>query len=376
MNQAITLLQFGAGNFLRAFADVFAHQSDWGKIVVVQSTGEERARLLNAQNGRYHVWVRGRENGQIVDRVEEVASIERALVARTQWPAVLDTARLPGLRAVLSNTTEAGFVLEAADRVLPPDSMAPASFPAKLLACLRARWEAGLPGLVILPCELFPGNADKLRDLVDAQAQFWGWDTGDTTFTDWLHNDCTWANTLVDRIVSGKPDSHPLLATDALLACAEPFAFWAIENKPGTEFLQHPNVLLASDIAPFSLRKVRILNGAHTGLVAYVRAHRPDILLVRDALADPPIFSWLHDLLFREILPVMANRVPDGEDFARQTLERFANPYLDHKLSDIALHHKAKMEVRLVPTRDEFVQKFGRTPPCLQEAIDASALFP
>src|SRR5262245_61786450 len=165
-----TVLQFGAGNFLRAFADLFLHQANQqgqavGRVVVVQSTGDARANLLNQQGGRYHVVVRGLEEGRTVDRVEEVASISRALVAASPWADVLGVARSPDLRFVLSNTTEAGYALDPDDTAHPPGGVPPRSFPAKLAAVLHARWQAARPGLTLMPCELLEDNADKLLAL-------------------------------------------------------------------------------------------------------------------------------------------------------------------------------------------------------------------
>lgn len=370
-----TVLQFGAGNFLRAFADTFIDEmnrdgKNAGRIVVVQSTGAERARALNERSGRYHVVVRGLEGGAPVDRVQEVGSIARALVASSEWPAVLEAAVSPDLRAVVSNTTEAGFVLEDSDSSWSAESCsAPLSFPAKLLAVLRARFDAGRSGLTILPCELIADNGERLRRLVAEQARRWGWEAT-PGLSAWLNTECEWVESLVDRIVSGKPAAHALLASDPLLTATEPYAFWAVADTPGTVWLDHPAIQRVADVAPYALRKVRILNGAHTGLVAYTRkTGRSDILLVRDAVADPRISDWLRGLLFDEIVPTIADRVPDALAFAHQTLERFANPYLDHKLSDIALHHETKTGVRLVPTRDEFRARFGREPLRLNEVL-------
>ena len=375
-----TVLQFGAGNFLRGFVDTFLHEmnadgQNAGRVVIVQSTGAERAAAINAQQGRFHLIVRGQENGAMVDRVQVIESISRALVATTEWEAVLAVARSPHLRAIVSNTTEAGLVLDPADLVFPPDGAAPASFPAKVLAVLYARFEAGLPGVVILPCELIADNADLLRALVGGQAHLWQWDTQKPAFLGWLKTSCVWVNNLVDRIVSGKPADHPLLAEDSLLTVTEPYQFWAIENKPGTEWLRHPAIYLTADVRPFGLRKVRILNGAHSALVAYLRqSGRDDIRLVREAVADPEVGSWLRGLLFEEIVPTVADRAPDAEAFAHQTWDRFANPYLDHKLSDIALHHETKVRVRLIPTRDEYRKKFGHAPARLGTLLAAEGL--
>jgi tagaturonate reductase len=373
-----TILQFGAGNFLRGFVDVFVDEMNAagkgvGGIVVVQSTGGDRARLLAAEGGRYHVVTRGLANGAAVDRTQAVASISRAIEADTHWNDVLEFARSPYLRMIVSNTTEAGLALDDADRGYPeraPRSVPPVSFPAKLLAVLRSTFEAGEDdsGPLILPCELVDNNAERLLALVLEQAEIWGWH--DEYFTPWLRQSCAWANTLVDRIVSGRPASHPLLDSDPLLTVAEPYQFWAVEDHPATAFLDHPAIRRVPDVRPFGLRKVRILNGAHTALLAHVRKHYPDIAIVRDAVTHPEIAPWLNGLLFEEIVPVVQDRVPDAEAFARQTLERFANPYLDHKFESIALHHETKVRVRLVPTRDDYRRLFGKDPARLQAVLN------
>lgn len=371
-----TILQFGAGNFLRGFVDVFVQEmneagQEVGGIVVVQSTDGDRARLLSDAKGRFHVVVRGLENGQVVDRVQLVASISRALTAAADWDAVLEFAKSPDLRAIVSNTTEAGMVLDRADQDWParPET-APASFPAKLLVVLRTIFEAGADrtGPLVLPCELLDNNADRLQALVLEQAEDWAWT--DAAFTTWLRDSCTWANNLVDRIVSGKPEVHPLLESDPLLTVAEPYQFWAVEDHPATAFLNHPAIHRVPDVRPFGLRKVRILNGAHTALLAHCRKHYPEILLVREAVTHPEIAGWLNGLLFEEIIPVIIDRVPDAEGFARQTLERFANPYLDHKFESIALHHETKVKTRLIPTRDEYRAMFGKDPVRLQAVLE------
>ncbi len=371
-----TILQFGAGNFLRAFADLFVHQANQqgqnvGRVVVVQSTGDARAQLLNQQGGRYHVVIRGLENGQVVDRVEESASISRALIAASQWPEIDALARSPGLKFILSNTTEAGYALNPADAdyggaPLKPEP--PKSFPAKLTAVLYARWEAKQPGVTLLPCELIEDNADKLRGLVLQLSRDWNLPDA---FRAWVEQDCCWLSSLVDRIVPGKPDDHPLLASDPLLLMAEPFAFWALQTKPNAaRWAEHPAILRTPDVKPYFLRKVRILNGAHTALVSKVGLHR--FATVREAMDDAETRTWLERLLFEEIVPTLEGRVDGPERFARQTIERFRNPYLRHKLSDIAVHHAAKREVRLIPTFQEFQAKFGRVPPLLDEVLRSS----
>lgn len=371
-----TVLQFGAGNFLRGFVDTFLHEMneaglDAGRVVIVQSTGVERAAAINSREGRFHLLVRGFDDGALVDYAQAIGSISRALAASSEWPEIVTVAVSPQLRAIVSNTTEAGLALDLADTKCPAGGVAPASFPAKLLALLRARYDAGRPGLLILPCELIADNADVLRTLVERQAALWAWTEPD--FHAWLAGECVWVNTLVDRIVAGKPVEHPLLDTDPLLTVAEPYAYWAIEDKPGTEWLgQHPAIYRLPDIRPVALRKVRILNGAHTALVTYLRQNRrDDIQLVREAVSDPEIGEWLRGLIFEEIVPTITDRLPDAEGYARLTLERFANPLLDHRLSDIALHHDTKVGVRLVPTYDEYRTMFSRSPERLDILLTA-----
>jgi tagaturonate reductase len=366
-----TVLQFGAGRFLRAFADLFIHQANdqgqaIGQVVVVQSTGDKRAGALSRQGGRYHVVIRGLEGGQVVDRVEPVASVSRALVAATQWDEVRAVARSPGLRVILSNTTEAGYDLD------PDDTLAaapPRSFPVKLLAVLKQRFEAGRPGLTIIPCELREQQADLLRGLVLNLVGTWGLAAD---FRRWLAEECVWLNTLVDRIVTGTPGEHPLLAEDSLLTVCEPYALWVVEAKPRAgQFLRHPAVVWTPDVRPYFLRKVRILNGAHTALL--IKAWTRGFRTVRDAVLDRELGAWLERLLFDEVVPVLEGRVEQPEAFARATLERFRNPFIEHKLADIAVNHRAKVPVRLVPTHDEYRAKFNRTPPLLAEVLSLSA---
>lgn len=362
-----TILQFGSGRFLRGFADLFiqhgnAAGQNVGRVVIVQSTGDGRADGLNKQDGKYHVVVRGIENGQVVDRVEECHSVSRALHAPTQWAEVLKLATSPELHTVLSNTTEAGFALDPTDG---PTDAPPKSFPAKLLAVLRARYEAGLPPVTVIPCELIEGNAKLLKDIVLNLAVKWGLadDTlGKLLRTPFLH-------TLVDRIVTGTPADHPLLASDPMLIVAEPFAFWALEDHPDSRFrLQHPAITRTPDVVPYFLRKVRILNAAHTALL--IKARPRGFAIVRDAVNDPDLGAWLWRLLSEEIVPTLDGRVDQPLRFAEQTIERFKNPFLEHKFADIALHHESKMRVRLLPTRDEFAAKFGKQPPLLNEVIE------
>jgi tagaturonate reductase len=363
-----TVLQFGSGRFLRAFADLFIQQANLGgqavgRVVIVQSTGAERAGGLNKQAGRYHVVVRGLESGAVVDRVETVESVSRAIPAATAWDEVRSLARSPELRVILSNTTESGYDLHPDDG---PTDAPPRSFPAKLLAVLRQRYEAGQGGLTLIPCELREHNAELLSGIVLQLAKEWKLSED---LQHWIGQTCFWLNTLVDRIVTGTPKDHPLLADDAMLTVCEPYALWAIQQKAGVRpLLRHPAVIWTPDVQPYFLRKVRILNGAHTALL--IKAKPRGFVTVREAVNDPELGAWLERLMLEEIVPVLEGRVDDGPGFARQTLERFRNPFVEHKLADIAAHHATKVEVRLKPTHAEYRAKFGKVPPLLDAVLN------
>ena len=366
-----TILQFGGGNFLRAFTDLFVHEANQagqhvGRVVIVQSTAGQRANLINDQQGSYHVVVRGLENGRPVDRVQQVSSVSRGLEANRQWDQVLALVRSPELRWIVSNTTESGYALDPADK---PNDAPPRSFPAKLIRVLHERFQAGGSALTILPCELFEKNADKLRGIVVQLALTWKLEEA---FIAWLQRECLWLNTLVDRIVTGKPVEHPLLAQDQLLTVAEPFALWAVEQSPRSDdFFTHPAILRVPDVMPYTLRKVRILNGAHTAMVC--KALPLGLKIVREVVQHPELGPWLRRLIFDEIVPTLEGRVDGPREFAEQTLERFANPYQEHKLTSIVAYNQDKMKLRILPTREEYVAKFGKTPPLLDEVIALAA---
>lgn len=362
------ILQFGAGNFLRAFTDLFVDQLNRdpmtvvGKVVVVQSTGRERAEALNAADGRYHVAIQGFRDGEVVDDTEPVASIQTAFHAGTQWREILSIAADPGLTMVVSNTTEAGLALDDADVARLE---VPRSFPAKLLTILLHRYRADLPGLWILPCELIESNGARLRELVLKQAMMW---RVDAVAADWLRSANRWINTLVDRIVPGRPREHPLLRTDPLLVAAEPFAFWGVEADADFPLATHPAVALAPDIRPHALRKVRLLNGAHSALVC--KALPLGLQTVRECVEHPEVGPWLRSLMFDEVVPVLEGRCDNPSGFANAVLDRFANPFIDHRLQSIALNHDSKVAVRLRPTVEEYRHRFGREPRLLAEVLD------
>ncbi|MSR57459.1 MAG: altronate dehydrogenase [Planctomycetaceae bacterium] len=363
-----TILQFGAGRFLRAFVDRFVQNANdqghaVGRVVVVQSTPGRRADLINEQPDGYHVLVRGYDEGKLYERTEHVQSIARALVAQDCWSQVLEAARLPSLRYIVTNATEAGYDLDAGDRL---DSAPPASMPGKLTRVLWERFQAGEAPVVVLPCELIEGNASKLLAIVTALARDW---LLPTQFAEWLSLECQWLNNLVDCIVTPVPADVTLPAWDKMPVSAEPFALWAIQRPAGSEprLFPHPAIHVVDDLTPYYLRKVRILNGLHSAMAAKFRP--AGFLTVLEVMSDREALRWLRGLCYEEIVPTIAYRVDNAALFADQTFDRFRNPFLAHKLADIVLNHEAKVKVRLQPTRDEYARLFGRAPRKLCEVL-------
>ena len=352
------ILQFGSGRFLRGFIDRIVSQTDGPEVVVVQRSGGEPADTINTGDGSYPVLVRGVQGGERVDRGETVSGVTRGLAADAQWPAVLEVARDPALDLIVSNGTEAAYTLEEGDQL-----DAPRSLPAKLAAVLAARCNAGFPPMHVLPVELIERNAERLRDLALEQAALWKFGDRQTEFI----AACVWRVNLVDCIVTDPTPSHE----HPLAVQAEPYGLLAMEGGPVPHTAGHPLVRVVEDLTPVALQKVRILNGLHTAMVQryHVAPAEPAHETVRDVLADEDAAAWLASLLNEEIVPTIAGRCPDAATFAEAVMDRFANPFLKHQLSDIALNHGAKLDTRLRPTLNEYRQQRGEDPPRLGELL-------
>lgn len=368
-------MQFGTGAFLRGFIGDFVDEAQRagrfdGRIVMIGQTASGRADALQEQGGLYTLGVQGLgPDGEPVRRYRIAGAASRALSARTDWHAVLRLAASPHLTCVVSNATEAALRTDASDRL---DASPPASFPAKLTAFLYARARAfgfdPAAGLVVLPLELVEHNGAVVRGLVDELAERWRLDA---RFAEWLDAGCLFASTLVDRIVPGVPSGAEAAALaadlgyeDALLTLCEPTRFFAIEGPPDLParlpWLDAEGVVVAERIRPYHERKVRILNGTHTALT-------PVALLcglgtVREAMEDPDVHAFAERVALDEIVPALPADVPGGEAFARETLRRFANPFVQHELRAITLQHTAKMRVRLVPSITDVAARTGRAP--------------
>jgi tagaturonate reductase len=344
------IVQFGTSRFLQAHVDLFAQQArDAGQsvasIVVVQTTADAaRASRLKGFNdpAGFPVRVRGLDgDGAPVEQTLTVRSVARALSAALDWPE-LTRVFVEDARWVISNSGDTGFQPAPQDRsaaVLEGET-APASFPGMLLALLHRRWRAGGTGVTVLPCELVQRNGDKLRDILLDLAQSV---SAPAAFRDWLVDRCVWANTLVDRIVS-----EPI---EPVGAVTEPYALWAIEHQPGLELpFDHPAVVLTEDLEVYERLKLHILNLGHTWLAeGWRELGAPPAMNVREILSHATAGPGLDRLFAEEVLPGFAAKGL-GElapTYLGQTLTRFRNPFLDHKLADIFQNHELKVRKRV-----------------------------
>jgi tagaturonate reductase len=367
----VRVVQFGAGNFLRAFADwMIDHLNERagfdGSVVAVKLRPQGSYLALEHQDGLFHVIVRGLRDGNKLTETRLVRVISGAVNPHVDYGAFLELAKLPELRFVISNSTESGIRFEAGS------GRPPTTFPAQLTRLLHARFEhfAGAPesGMILLPCELIEDNAQTLKRVIHAHAEAWGLGR---SFSCWLDDHNTFCNTLVDRIVPGYPQKEAgalcerLGFEDDLLVEAEPYFLWAIEGDEEIERAlgtnrTELNVRFTSDLSLYRTRKVRILNGAHTAMmpVAYLAGLRS----VRESVQDAAVGTFVRGLLFEEILPCMSDSQQELRDYAESVLERFANPFIAHQLSAIGLNSIDKFRVRLLPSLLAYHARDGGLP--------------
>jgi tagaturonate reductase len=363
------ILQFGTSRFLQAHADLFlsealARGQAIGGVTVVQSSGDagRRTRLaaLAAPSG-FPVQMRGIDNGQTVDHEVRVTSVLHALATETDWPEICRIA-VEDAEIILSNTSEAGWAAQPADGGRAFDQAM--SYPAKLTQLLLARFRAGGRPLQVMPTELVNRNGDVLRSRVLALAQ-----ALDPAFVDWILRDVRFVSSLVDRIVSA-----PLEPAGAV---AEPYALWAIEDCAGLICpCLHPAVQVVADLDRIEKLKLHILNLGHTWLVADWMARDGSETFVRELMADQDVRGRLEALYAQEVLPGFAARgIAEAPAYVASTLDRFANPYLDHRLSDIAQNHAEKVRRRIGAFLD-WSGSSGRMLSALAQQSEAPRLSP
>ena len=357
-----TVIQFGEGGFLRGFFDWMLKKANdagacSGSVVVVQPIAKGLCGVLTAQNCLYTHLARGAEG---VDRTV-VDVISRCVNPYEDYEAFLSLAEIPTMQVIVSNTTEAGIAYEAGDRLTDTP---PVSYPAKLTALLYRRYQRGLPGFLILPCELIDRNGENLRRIVLRYAEEWGLGADFIRFIEEENRFCC---TRVDRINTGFPRGEhiDLGYEDRMLNTSEYFHLWVIEGrKEWSETLPlHRaglNVLWTDDLSMYRTRKVRILNGAHTSTVAH--ALLSGIETVGEALADPDMRAFMRQSVFEEIIPTLDLPREELIDYAENVMTRFANPYIRHEWASISLNSVSKFKVRVLPSLLEYERRFGKLP--------------
>ena len=345
------ILQFGTSRFLLAHADLFVSQAldkgeALGRIAIVQTTGNaeslKRVAALNG-GGPYPVRIRGIRDGQEVDEEIQGGAVARALTAATDWAEVRRLACEADV--ILSNTGDRGYELDSADNAgLAGDfTVVPKSFPAKLCMLLLERFQRNPEAPVsIFPCELVPRNGEKLKQVIRRLADEWQLPAG---FAFYLNEKCRFANSLVDRIVS-----EPI---DPVGAVAEPYALWAVEKQDGLVLpCTHPAVVLTDDLDHYEKLKLFLLNLGHSYLAErWLQDARAKDETVRQAMADDALVADIETLWWDEVLPVFAaeGMGDDAQAYIGVLRERLRNPFLAHRLSDIAGNHDEKKRRRFVP---------------------------
>ncbi|HKJ43735.1 MAG TPA: tagaturonate reductase [Sunxiuqinia sp.] len=374
-NQYPTLiLQFGEGNFLRAFADWMIQKMNNeigfnAGIDVIQPLSNGMVDLLNEQDGLYNVYLKGIKDGKPITEFEFIQCINKGINPYTEFDSYKESILNPDLRFVISNTTEAGITYDENDTLnMQPQN----SFPGKVTALLYERFKAfdgaADKGLIFFTCELIDRNGDMLKKYVLKHANIWNLGS---EFIDWLETACAFCNTLVDRIVPGFPkdDIKDIQAElgyeDNLVVVGEYFHLWVIEgpewvakefpaDKAGLE------VKFVKDMTRFREQKVAVLNGCHTG--SYAVSYLYGIETVREAYESLEVGNFMKEMVYDEVLPVLDGTEKELKSFANKILERFSNPFIRHLWQSIALNAMSKWETRNLPSLLGFVEKHDMLP--------------
>lgn len=383
----VKVLQFGEGNFLRGFVDWMIDRMNSqglfnGSVTVVQPIAQGLVEMLNRQDGLYTLYLRGIQEGKVVEEKSVISSIRKGINPYTAFEEYLQCAENPELRFVISNTTEAGIAYSPDDK---PDDRPPASFPGKLTVFLYKRFKAfhGDPskGLVMVPCELIDRNGDQLKRIVLQLAKEWKLEP---EFVRWLENANHFLNTLVDRIVTGYPKdeverlTQELGYSDPLVNTAEIFHLWVIEGSKELE-KEFPlvqaglQVIWTDDMTPYRTRKVRILNGAHTMTVLAAYLYGKDT--VKECMDDSVISAFMRKGIYEEIIPTLDLPQSELAEFAAAVSERFANPFIRHYLLSISLNSTSKFKTRVLPSILEYYSRKEHLPMVLTFSMAAYIAF-
>jgi len=371
------ILQFGTGVLLRGLCDYFVDKANKkgifkGRIVVVKSTAKGGADAFQHQQNLFTHCIKGVENGKVVEKYLVNGSISRTINANSDWDQILACASNPEMKIVLSNTTEVGIQYVAGDHLFEG---CPKSFPAKLLSFLHARYThfegSAAAGMVIIPTELIINNGDVLKGILLQLCEEHKL-SGD--FVTWLTENNHFCNSLVDRIVPGKPDAETIAELeeklgykDDLIIQSEVYALWAIQGNDQVKkvlgFAQaDPGVIIQEDIEIHRELKLRLLNGTHTLLcgMSYLSGFR----LVKDVMANGDLGKLVMNLMLSELAPAIPYKMDFkvADRFGRAVLDRFRNPFINHKLIDITVQYTTKMKMRNIPLLVNYYKIFGKAP--------------
>lgn len=391
------VIQFGEGNFLRAFVDWIINEMDEktsfnGSVVIVQPRERNHIEPLRAQDCLYHVNLLGLRDGLAINETKRINCVSRALNPYTQHDAFLALAEQPEMRFVVSNTTEAGITFDPDCKF---EDKPAATYPAKLTQLLFHRYKTfnGDPkkGFIILPCELIFANGHRLQECINRYIDLWKKSLGDDYegFKQWVAESNYICTTLVDRIVNGYPKDdieaiwENIDYKDEQLVQCEVFHLWVIEHAPNIsrerlakEFPARRaglNVIITDDEKPYHERKVTLLNGPHTVLapVAYLCG----INIVRDACNSPLIGKFIHEVQSNELLPTLNMPKEELEQFATEVYNRFKNPYIDHQLTSIMLNSFPKFQTRDLPGLRKYLRLKGQLPKCIVLGLAAMITY-
>lgn len=383
------VLQFGTGVLLRGLPDYFIDKANRqgvfnGRIVVVKSTSHGDTAAFDKQDGLYTLCVRGVQDGQKTEENIINASISRVLSAAEEWEQILECAHNQSMQVIISNTTEVGIQLVNDDIRRHP----PASFPGKLLAFLYERFKAfggsEHSGMVIVPTELISDNGKKLESIVLELAHLNGLEE---EFIEWLEKHNHFCNSLVDRIVPGKPDKEVLAQlegelcyTDQLLIMSEVYRLWAIEGGEAVKGILSfasvdEGVVIEPDITIFKELKLRLLNGTHT--LSCGLAFLSGFTTVKEAMDDGQFASFISEVMLTEIAPSIpySVRLSDAQDFGYKVLDRFRNPHIRHQWINITMQYSSKMRMRNIPVLLKHYEKYSSVPELFSLGFAAYLFF-
>ena len=370
----IKVMQFGEGNFLRAFVDwIIQKMNDSkqydGHVVVVQPLPFGRVKELEEQDGLYTLYLQGLNEGKVVKTHEVIDVLDDFINPYTQYEKFLKYAESEDLEVVVSNTTEAGIVLDENDTNFDET---PNTFPGKVLALLRRRYEHFngdvTKGLSFICCELIDYNGEELRKCVLGLAHIKGYEK---TFIDWINEACHFTSTLVDRIVPGYPRDEikeileELQYVDNNIVKGEIFHLWVLQKEAHIEKV-FPcdkvglNVIYADSIVPYKQRKVKILNGCHTAMVPVAYLYGNDT--VKESIENEHIGQFTNEFVFDEVVPTIALPHDQMVSFANSVFERYLNPFVRHELMSIALNSISKYKARVLPTVKDYYKLNGTLP--------------